>query len=478
VVQAASWRTLGLTTRGKDAAVTGRRVRALTVPTGRTVLDLLPDLARALDGSGPALLPLSPSDPRAAGIAGTLRAGEPLGPGEDDPSDPTALVLPTSGSTGSPKGVLLPAGALAASAAATHARLGGPGNWLLALPAWHIAGLQVLLRAAAGGGEPVVLDAAEPFTADRFVAAAAAVPGPRRYVSLVPTQLRRVLDDPAAREAARELFDAVLVGGSATPAALLSDARAAGIAVITTYGMTETCGGCVYDGRPLDGVTVTIDPAGAPAPAAARVSEDESTGADTRTPVPGPEPARADVGRIVLTGAVVARGYRGLPGHPAFARRGSFVTADAGLIGADGTLSISGRLDDMIVSGGVNVPPAAVERALLALPAIADAVVVGVPDEQWGQAVTALVVPAGSTVPTLPQVRSALTDLPAAHRPRRLLAVGAIPMLASGKPDREAARRIARDRAAKEGRTGSAAKAGRTEAAAGEGRTEAAAGSG
>jgi O-succinylbenzoic acid--CoA ligase len=456
--------------------VTGRTVRAVTVPAGPAVLDLLPDLARALDGSGPALLPLSPSDPRAAGIAGTLRAGEPLGPGEDDPSDPTALVLPTSGSTGSPKGVLLPAGALAASAGATHARLGGPGNWLLALPAWHIAGLQVLLRAASGGGEPVVLDAAEPFTADRFVAAAAAVPGPRRYVSLVPTQLRRVLDDPAARDAARELFDAVLVGGSATPAPLLSDARAAGIAVITTFGMTETCGGCVYDGRPLDGVTVTIDPVAAPSPAANRFSGSDRPGADTRTPVPRPE--SAGVGRIVLTGAVVARGYRGLPGHPAFVRPGSFVTADAGLIGADGILSVSGRLDDMIVSGGVNVPPAAVERALLALPAIADAVVVGVPDEQWGHAVTALVVPAGSTVPTLPEVRSELADLPAAHRPRRLLAIAAIPMLASGKPDREAARRIARDRAAKEGRTGSAAGEGRTEAAAGEGRTEAAAGAG
>jgi O-succinylbenzoic acid--CoA ligase len=431
-------------------------VQAVTVPTGRAVLGLLPDLARALTGAGPALLPLSPTDPRAPELARMLRAGQPLDPGEDDASDPTAMVLPTSGSTGSPKGVLLPAGALAASAAGTHARLGGPGSWLLALPAWHIAGLQVLLRAAAGGSEPVVLDTAEPFTAERFAAAAAAVPGPRRYVSLVPTQLRRVLADPVARTAAADLFDAVLVGGSATPARLLIEASAAGLPVVTTYGMTETCGGCVYDGRPLDGVTVSIDQL--------------DPGSDDRAPAgaPGRDPAPAGLGRIVLTGPVVARGYRGLPGHPEFARPGSFVTADAGLMAADGTLHVSGRLDDMIVSGGVNVPPALVERALLAMPGIADAVVVGVPDEQWGQAVTALVVRAGSparadstaredsplptAVESLTQVRAGLADLPAAYRPRRLMTVDTIPMLASGKPDRAAARRIARDAAAAEGR--------------------------
>ena len=473
--------------------MTARRVQAVTVPTGRAVLGLLPDLARALSGTGPALLPLSATDPRAPDIARSLRTGEPLGPGEDDPVDPTALVLATSGSTGSPKGVLLSAGALAASAAGTHTRLGGPGTWLLALPAWHIAGLQVLLRAAEGGSEPVVLDTAEPFTAERFAVAAAAVPGPRRYVSLVPTQLQRVLADPTARAVAAGLFDAVLVGGSAAPARLLADARAAGIPVVTTYGMTETCGGCVYDGRPLDGVTVDIDLVDPTRPvrsghpgrtstgdrAASGDPAGASAGHRAAAGTPGRDPARAGLGRIVLTGPVVARGYRGLPGHPAFARSGSFVTADAGLIGADGTLSVSGRLDDMIVSGGVNVPPGLVERALLGLPGIADAVVVGVPDEQWGQAVTAVVVvPAGwkaeagstaresspttvgSPLPTLAQVRARLADLPAAYRPRRLVTVDAIPMLASGKPDRTAARRIARDTAAAEGRRRAASDSG------------------
>jgi O-succinylbenzoic acid--CoA ligase len=429
--------------------VTGRRVQTVTVRTGPAVLGLLPELARALSGTGPALLPLSSADPRAADIARSLRAGEPLGSAEDDPADPTALVLPTSGSTGTPKGVLLPAGALAASAGATHARLGGPGNWLLALPAWHIAGLQVLLRAAADGSEPVVLDTAEPFTAERFAAAAAAVPGPRRYVSLVPTQLQRVLADPGARAAAADLFDAVLVGGSAAPARLLAGARAAGIAVVTTYGMTETCGGCVYDSRPLDGVTVTIDEAGVPGAAGipgAAAASDPAAGN------PGRDPARAGLGRIVLHGPVVARGYRGVPGHAAFARPGSFVTADAGLICADGTLTVTGRLDDMIVSGGVNVPPALVERALLGLPGIADAVVVGVPDEQWGPAVTAVVVaepdpgqPAPNLAPVveLESLRAALAELPAAYRPQRVVILQAMPMLASGKPDRAAARKRA-----------------------------------
>jgi O-succinylbenzoic acid--CoA ligase len=377
------------------------------MPTGPEVLDLLPDLARALAGGGPTLLPLSGADPRSGDIARILAAGEPLGPGEDDPADPTALVVATSGSTGIPKGVLLGAGALAASAAATEARLGGPGNWLLALPAHHIAGMQVLLRAAAAGTDPVVLDTAEPFTAERFAVAAGRVPGPRRYVSLVPTQLQRVLAHPGARDAAAELFDAILVGGSATPASLLAHAWEAGLTVVTTYGMTETCGGCVYDGRPLPGVTASI----------------------------------AGSGALVLTGPIVARGYRNRPGDPAFAIPGSFVTADAGRVDGTGAVTVLGRLDDIIVTGGVKVAPAAVEAALLALPGVDSAVVVGAPDAQWGQAVTALLVADPSW--DVAAVRAALTDLPAGHRPQRVVHLDTIPMLASGKPDRATARRLA-----------------------------------
>ncbi len=426
----AIWRHLRLTSaQGIVAAVTlrarssARLVQSVPVPSGPAVLELLPDLARALTGDGPVLLPLSAEDPRAGEIARTLGAGEPLGPGEDGPADgghadPTALVIATSGSTGAPKGVLLNAGALAASATATETRLGGPGSWLLALPAWSIAGMQVLLRAAAAGTEPVVLNAAESFTAARFLAAASAVPGPRRYVSLVPTQLRRVLADPEASAAAAELFDAVLVGGSATPAALLAQARQTGIPVVTTYGMTETCGGCVYDGRPLDGVTARI--------------------ADTASD------AEAPAGALVLSGPMVARGYRGQPRHPAFAIPGSFVTADSGQVrgsGAATVVTVTGRLDDIIVTGGVKVAPAVVEAALLDLPGMRAAVVVGAPDPEWGQAVTAVV--AADRPWDVAAVRAALAQLPASHRPRRVLPVDAIPMLPSGKPDRVTARRLA-----------------------------------
>jgi O-succinylbenzoic acid--CoA ligase len=386
-----------------------RPVLPWEVPTGSAVLDLLPAVTRALAGDGPALLPVSTADPRTPDIVRRLAgAGATLARGEDDPDDPTAVVVATSGSTGVPKGVLLPAGALAASAGATERRLGGTGAWLLALPAQHIAGLQVLLRAAAAGTEPVVLDTAAPFTAGGFVAAAALVPGPRRYVSLVPAQLRRVLDDPEAIAAAAS-FSAVLVGGAAAPAALLAEARTAGIPVVTTYGMTETSGGCVYDDRPLDQVTATVDPSGA----------------------------------LVLAGPVVARGYRGMPADPAFRTPGAFVTSDTGRVDVRGRVTVTGRIDEIIVTGGVKVAPAVVEAALVALPQIATAVVVDVPDDRWGQAVAAVVVPAdaGSAL-RLEAVRAALSGLPTTHRPRRLTVVDTVPLLPSGKPDRAAAREL------------------------------------
>jgi O-succinylbenzoic acid--CoA ligase len=389
--------------------VLNRRLRVLEVPTGPGVAELLPALAAALAGTGPALLPVAAGTPAPAALA----PDTPLGPGEDDPDDPTAVVVATSGSTGRAKGVLLPASALAASAAATEARLGGPGTWLLALPAQHIAGLQVLLRSAAAGTSPHVLDTAAPFTPARFVAAAGRIGGRRRYVSLVPTQLHRLLADAEA-SAAAATFDAVLVGGAAAAPGLLERARAEGVRVVTTYGMSETCGGCVYDGRPLDPVRVALDG-----------------------------------GRITLSGPVVARGYRGRPGEPAFARPGTFVTDDAGVIGADGALTVTGRLDELIVSGGVNVAPALVEAALSRLPGIAEVVVVGVPDPEWGSAVTAVVVPpAGTAAPDLAALRRATAGLPAACRPRRLLVVDALPLRGPGKPDRRAIGALAAGRCA------------------------------
>jgi o-succinylbenzoate---CoA ligase len=373
------------------------------------VLGLLPVLRAALRGDGPALLPHAADAPPPDGLG----AGEPLAAGEDDDADPTVAVLATSGSTGRPKGALLPASALLASASATHDRLGGSGRWLLALPAHHVAGLQVLVRSLIGGADPAVVDLRGGFDPAAFTAAASGLRGPRRYTALVPTQLRRLLDaGPAARDALAG-FDAVLVGGAAAAAPLLAEARAAGVRVVTTYGMSETCGGCVYDGRPLDGVQVAV-------------------GGD---------------GRIRLGGPVLARGYRGGDPDGAFTADGWFRTDDAGALDAGGTLTVLGRLDDMIVTGGLKVSPAVVEAALLALPGVREAAVVGVPDREWGERVVAfLVAGADGAAPALDDVRRLVGDRAGRHAaPHQVLVIDRLPLRGPGKPDRARLRTMAAD---------------------------------
>jgi O-succinylbenzoic acid--CoA ligase len=386
------------------------------VPAGPAVLTtLLPALRAALNGSGEPVLPhAADRTPHP-----TLRAGDPLPPGEDDEHDPTVVVVATSGSSGAPKGVLLGAAALLASASATHDRLGGPGRWLLALPAQHVAGVQVLVRSLVTGTEPGVLDLAAGFTPDGFAAAARALGGARRYTALVPTQLARLVDDGAhgggngLRELAR--FDAVLVGGSGTPAPLLARARAAGVRAVTTYGASETSGGCVYDGAPLDGVAV-----------------------------------RLEAGRILLGGPTLARGYRGGDPERAFPTDADgtrwWRTPDAGRW-ESGRLEVLGRIDDAVLTGGATVLPAAVEAALLGMPGVAEAVVTGVEDPQWGQRVVAAVVPApGLAPPTLPAVRDHVTAALGPYAaPRQLLVLDDLPLLGIGKPDRAAVARRAAD---------------------------------
>lgn len=390
--------------------VLARHLSLRTCPADAGVRGLLPAVARALAGEGPAVLPIAASDPRGSELAAALHVDAPLAASEDDAADPTALVIATSGSTGSPKGVLLSAGQLAASAAATAERLGGEGQWLLTLPVHHIAGMQVLLRSVRAGTDPVAIDLGRPFTAAAFTAAAHKLTGSRKYVSLVPTQLQRVIDDPAARELTADIFDAVLVGGAATPPDLLAAARAANLPIVTSYGMTETCGGCIYDGQPLEGVTAHIT---------------------------------AD-GVMALSGPMVARGYRGQPDHPAFPSLGTFITSDHGEISADGSVRILGRTDEMIISGGLNIAPGPIVAALRQLPGVTDAAVVGVPDQQWGQAVAAVVVSRASW--TLADVRAALSAqgmLPARHLPQHLVPATTIPLLPSGKPDLAALRDLA-----------------------------------
>ncbi|MEX2290752.1 MAG: o-succinylbenzoate--CoA ligase [Mycobacteriales bacterium] len=350
-------------------------------------------LAAALDGTGPALLPST--DPR---VLATLRPDEPL------EHDDVALVVPTSGSTGEPKGVLLTTDNLAASAAATAEHLGGPGCWLLALPTTHVGGLQVLVRSLLAGTTPVILDG--PTTVPSFETATARLTGHRRYVSLVPTQLSRLVDSPALRD-----YDAVLLGGAAVPPALLDRARAAGVRVVTTYGMSETSGGCVYDGVPLPGVTVEIG---------------------------GIRPSGPVADRIRLSGPVVARGYRLRPDLTAAAFTGdTFTTADVGELASDGRLFVLGRADDVIVTGGEKVAPATVEAALAEHPAVAEVAVIGCPDPEWGAHILAAVVLRPGASLTLEQARDHVaTRLSRVAAPRRLRVVDVLPLLPSGKIDR------------------------------------------
>lgn len=365
------------------------------MPTGAAVGEVLPHLREALDGNGPAWLPIPTADRREAHrLSSALRPGEPI-------DDDVALVVTTSGTTGIPKGAMLSSTALRASGDATHERLGGPGQWLLALPTYHIAGVQVLLRSILAGTEPAILDVSGGFLPGGLASAVAGMRGPRKYTSLVPTQLIKALDEPVGREALAQ-FDAVLVGGAATPAPVLARARAAGINVVRTYGMSETCGGCVYEGVPLTGTKIRIED-----------------------------------GRVMLGGATLAKGYRGLPDHPAFAEPGWFRTEDAGSY-EDGVLSITGRLDEAIMTGGLLVIPQVVEAVLAHHPAIAECVVLGLPDDRLGQRVAvAVVLRPGATPPTLDDLREhVLDELDAIAAPRELAVLEELPLRGPGKPDR------------------------------------------
>ncbi|GAA3003418.1 o-succinylbenzoate--CoA ligase [Actinokineospora diospyrosa] len=333
----------------------------------------------------------------------------PLGPGEaldamrpDLPREAdTALIVRTSGSTGSAKGVLLSAAALRASATATHARLGGPGTWLLAMPAHHIAGVQVVVRSLLAGTALAVLPAGG-FQGRRFVEAASDVlmaEGPR-YTALVPTQLTRLLAEGGDALAAARSFDAVLVGGAATNPSTLRQAREAGINAVTTYGMSETAGGCVYDGSPLDGVRV-------------RLVDDV----------------------IHLSGPALSHGYRLDPDNPAFAD-GWFRTSDLGRL-VDGRLHVLGRTDDLINTGGKKVAPSAVERVLTAQVNVLEACVVGLPDPEWGEQVAAAIVSSAEVDATA--LRAAVRQELGPHAvPKQIHVVPDLPLRGPGKVDRAA----------------------------------------
>jgi O-succinylbenzoic acid--CoA ligase len=382
--------------------------RPLAVPAGPAVLDVLPDLEAALTGRSP-VLPYAAADPPPS-----VPAHDP-----DELPDGLALAVGTSGSTGRPKRALLTADSLERSAWATHQVLGGSGGWLLAMPAHHIAGLQVLVRSLASGVAPAVMDLRDGFSAEAFAAASSMVrtsgAAPRRYTALVPTQLARLVADPVGLEALAS-FDGVLVGGAATPAALVAQARGLGVRLSLTYGMSETAGGCVYDGVPLPVSRVHVD----------------------------------NDRHVVLGGDTVAHGYLGTPAllRDAFAVDPDgvrwFRTDDLGHFDDDGLLVIDGRADDVINTGGLKINPGVVEDAMSRhLDDVLDVVVLGLPDPEWGEAVCAavtLVDPTGHL--TTREVRDRLRGiLPDAALPRRVLVLAAIPQRGPGKPDRAAIRR-------------------------------------
>jgi O-succinylbenzoic acid--CoA ligase len=332
-------------------------------------------------------------------LAGSPRAIERLVADWLADGGPGAVVVRTSGSTGTPKDVALSARALLASARATLSRLGGPGSWVLALPPHYVAGLQVLVRSYLAETSAVVLSEHPDLTS-----ATARLPTGRRYLAAVPTQLYRWMSEPADSEALQG-FTAVLVGGGAAEASLVDAARAHGITVVTTYGMSETCGGCVYDGLALDGVSVQV----------------------------------ADDGVIRLSGPVLFDGYVGDPELTArVLRDGWLVTPDLGRLLPDGRLDVIGRADDVVVSGGVNVALPAVERRIQAMAEVAQCAVVAAPDPEWGRRVVAHVVPPpGVVAPSLASVRDFVAAVhPRSWAPRELVVEDRLPLLESGKLDR------------------------------------------
>lgn len=442
------------------------RVRPLIRVDARDPAVVTEALVRALNGGGPAVLPTAGAVP----VSPSRNSDESLGL---VPSD-VVLVIETSGSTAEPKRVMLSAAALRASAAATYARFdelisdGQPADptrqWLLTLPASYVAGAQVLMRSILADTEPVVLGD-EHFTAEGFARAASELTADRRYVSLVPAQLARLLDaadseagtGDVAQAVAR--FDAILVGGQSLPSALRSRAKALGWNLATSYGSSETSGGSLYNGEPLDGVKVRI---------------------------------RA--GEVQLTGPVLASGYLGDPIRTAasFIEEGGerwYRTSDGGRLELDeGTgrerLVVTGRLDNVIVSGGEKVLLDRVEGIVRQLRGLEGAVVVAAPSEKWGQ-VPALVVESAAWGPNKGQsgapaaqssrndpteqgihddksgavlvdareltadvrwaeVRAATAGAGRAARPAVLVLVSRIPHLASGKPDRRALERMVR----------------------------------
>ncbi|MET4540444.1 O-succinylbenzoic acid--CoA ligase [Arthrobacter bambusae] len=360
---------------------------------------VLKALMAALHGEGPAVEIV------------TGDHGEPQAVPVETGVEDAAVVVRTSGSTGTPKATVLTIDALAASSVSTAMALRGEGQWLLALPLQYVAGVQVLVRSLYAGTRPWVMDQSDGFTPEAFTAAAGELTDKIRFTSLVPTQLQRLLDSPAPETlAVLRRFNAILLGGAPASPDLLATAHAEGLKVVTTYGSAETCGGCVYDGEPLDGVEV-------------RIGEGELEG------------------RILLGGDTVAAGYldAARASKAAFFEEDGvrwYVTGDLGELDDDGRLTVLGRADDVIITGGVKASAAYIQSKLEELDGVTAAFVTGVPSREWGQAVAAFVAvtdPSPEGIKGFTSRREAALGVLA---PKTVFADKELPMLPNGKPDR------------------------------------------
>ena len=413
-----------------------------------------------------------PADPHAMLGAFEQLLGEFAAGTEHAGSDSSiALVVGTSGSTGIPKRTALTARALAASAAATENFFGSNSDaasqWLLALPAHYIAGAQVLARSVLAGTTPVIArSVTEPvhFSPEVFLQAVERMSSARRFISLVPTQLHKLLESADANphlgaeiHEALGSFTGILLGGAPASADLLAASTALGLNTVTTYGSAETAGGCVYSGSVLPGVRVELVPEeGMPA-----------------TPDTAGKPAQ--VGRIWISGAHLASGYIGDAARTAehffTAADGTrwYRTDDYGLLspahGPDSAahdpdsaahgnaprLQVLGRSDDVLISGGVKISARAVATVLEEHPAVREACVVGLPDARWGTAIAAavtLVPSAGAAAaptensPALNEELCALLRARCAEKlgapaaPKQLSILPDFPLTSTGKPDR------------------------------------------
>lgn len=360
---------------------------------------ILKALMAALHGEGPAveIVMDENSEPQAV----------PVETGVEE----AAVLVRTSGSTGTPKATVLTIDALAASSVSTAVALRGEGQWLLALPLQYVAGVQVLVRSLYAGTRPWVMDQSNGFTPEAFTAAAEELTDKIRFTSLVPTQLQRLLDSPAPDTlAVLRRFNAILLGGAPASADLLTAAHAEGLKVVTTYGSAETCGGCVYDGEPLDGVEV-------------RIGEGELEG------------------RILLGGDTVAAGYldAARASKAAFFEEDGvrwYITGDLGELSDDGRLTVLGRADDVIITGGVKASAAYIQGKLEELDGVTAAFVTGVPSREWGQAVAAYVAVTDPSPAGLKGFTARREEVLGVLAPKTVFADKELPMLPNGKPDR------------------------------------------